>query len=210
MSGNNLQRQPNKKGGGKPDPDPNYSVQQEAINYDKQVYKGLLEEVDFKEADKTNNPKHVSILQEFPSLLRKNEFVSFFSQVLFISNPPSSPRDIFEGLTRTFKLAFEFQFKLLLSFFRSNKEKFVKEAQELFKGKCEEVFYSKLDVYLSNDTINNIVQLIKNTENFKNDNFFKTNFIQFLMMINSKNTEVTEKLFDNLNLQIDVKDLLNF
>ena len=81
MSGNSLQNQSSKKGSKTPEQDINYATQKESINYDKQVYKSLLEEVDFREPEKIKSPKIISILQEFPNILRKNEFVNFFSQV---------------------------------------------------------------------------------------------------------------------------------
>jgi hypothetical protein len=83
----------------------------------------------------------------------------------------------------------------------------VKEAFSLLPGKCAEVFNSKQEVFLSNETIQNLINLIKSTESLKNDNFLKTNFISFLIMLNSNNLEVTNKLFENLHLQIDVMNL---
>lgn len=105
------------------------------------------------------------------------------------------------------KQNFEFQFKILLSFVNSNKDKFVKEALSILPSKCSEVFNSKQEVFLTNETIQNLINLIKTTESLKNDNFLKTNFINFLIMINSNNVEVTNKLFENLYLQIDVISL---
>jgi hypothetical protein len=81
MSGNTLQNALNKKGNKNPEQDFNYNVQQETFNYDKQIYKAVLEEVDYREPEKIKNPKIISLMQEFPNLLRKNEFVNFFSQV---------------------------------------------------------------------------------------------------------------------------------
>lgn len=206
-SGNNLSRQPSKKGGGgKFDPESNSAIQQEAFNYDKQVYKALLEETDFRELDKKNmNPKHIVILQEMPSLLKKQEFLGFFSQVISNCNPISSPREIVEGLTKAFKLSYEFQFKLILSFYFSKKEKFLKESCELIKIKAEEIFNSKSDASLSSETINNLVQIISVNDLLKKNQFLKGDFLKFLMMINSNNQDVNDKIFDSLSIQYDVR-----
>ena len=103
------------------------------------------------------------------------------------------------------KITYEFQFKILISFLKSNKDKFVKEALVIFPNKCAEVFNCKQEVFFSNDIIKNLINVIKSTESFKNDNFLKTNFINFLIMISSNNVEITNKMFENTLLQTDVK-----
>lgn len=81
MSGNTLQTALNKKGNKNVEQEFNYNVQQEAFNYDKQIYKAILDEVDYREPEKIKSTKILSLMQEFPNLLRKTEFVNFFSQV---------------------------------------------------------------------------------------------------------------------------------
>ena len=85
MSGNNLQNQQNKKGTKSSESEPNLTNPSEVFNYDKLLYKSLLEDIDFREVEKIKNPKIISLLQEFPNLVKKNEFINFFSQV-FIFN----------------------------------------------------------------------------------------------------------------------------
>ena len=122
-----------------------------------------------------------------------------------MSITPSAPKEIFEGLTKILKSNFEFQFKILISFLKSNKEKFIKDAMIIFPSKCLEIFNSKLDISFSNETIQNIIFVIKSNEEFKNDNFLKTNFISFLITMSSNNTETTNKILDNQSLQLEVK-----
>ena len=126
-----------------------------------------------------------------------------------MSVTPSAPKEIFEGLTKILKSNFEFQFKILLSFLKSNKEKFIKDAMIMFPSKCLEIFNSKQDISFSNETIQNIIFVIKSNEDLKNDNFLKTNFINYLIMLSSNNTEATIKTPDNLSLHLDVKLHIN-
>ena len=56
------------------------------IEFDKHIYKSLLEEIDFRdqkllEKNKNTSNKLQFLIQEFPNFLKKPDFINLFSQV---------------------------------------------------------------------------------------------------------------------------------
>ena len=154
-----------------------------------------MEEIDFNdqkllEKNKNTSNKLQFLMQEFPNFLKRPDFINLFSQVsllikfqiLFSTATNCTAKEIFEGLTKLLKLNIENQFKLLISFFYSMNEKFLKEAINIFILKCQS-FDSKTDK-LSKDIIQHISILINSVPELKNSNFLKTTFMTSLIFEN--------------------------
>ena len=61
------------------------------IEFDKHIYKSLLEEIDFNdqkffEKNKINSNKLHFLMNEFPNFLKKPNFINIFSQVYIYNN----------------------------------------------------------------------------------------------------------------------------
>ncbi len=61
------------------------------IEFDKQIFKSLFDDIDFKEVKNLQNSKNASnklqyFFHEFPNLVEKPEFINLFSQVFNIKS----------------------------------------------------------------------------------------------------------------------------
>jgi hypothetical protein len=167
------------------------------IEFDKHIYKSLLEDIDFKDqrsllSNRNNSNKIQFLIQEFPSLLSRPDFINIFSYIVEFINTNASATEIFDGLIKLLKLSYENQFKILLSFFYSQNPKFYDDVKTLFLNKCHEVQKDSKSDQLTKPTIQTLILLINCVDEFKQENFLKTTFMSFLLNKQTKSTDIKD------------------
>jgi len=165
------------------------------IEFDKHIYKSLLEDIDFKDqrsllSNRNNSNKNQFLIQEFPSLMARPDFINIFSSIIEFINTSASANEIFDGLVKLLKPNYENQFKIIISFFYAQNPKFSDDIRNLFTNKCYEVHKDSKSDQLTKNTIQILALLINSIEDFRNDNFLKTTFMGFLLNKQMKTSEV--------------------
>ena len=155
------------------------------IEFDKHIYKSLFDEIEFRDlkallASKSTSNKLQYFVQEFPGLLERPDFVNIFSHVLYTSINPGSAAEIFEGLNKLMRLSQESQFKILIAFFYSMKERYQEEVRAIFTTKCGEFYKEAKSDQLTSGTLQTLLLLINSHEAFKTE-FFSGTFVNFLI-----------------------------
>jgi len=180
------------------------------IEFDKHIYKSLLEDIDFKDqrglvSSRNNSNKIVFLVQEFPGLLARPDFISIFSHIMEYNNSNATAAEFFEGLVKLLKLNIENQFKILLSFFYSGNPKYQEDAKVLFMNKCVEIHKEFKSDQLTKQTIQMIILLINSHEEMKQDSFLKTQFLSYLLNKQLKYSNNSQGNQNN-NLNPEVED----
>lgn len=136
------------------------------VEFEKNLYKTILEELDFKDfkapVNSTKSPKVQYLIQEFPSLLERNDFLNIFSSILdtTVLNPANKVTafDFFDCLFKLCKLNTENQLKLLISMNFTSNEVIQKEAGKVFASKCKEI---EKEINLSKDYLQILMTLAR-------------------------------------------------
>ncbi len=179
------------------------------LEFDKHIYKSLMEDIDFKDQrsllnNRNNSTKVQFLIQEFPSLLSRPDFINIFSYIVEFMNTTASATEIFDGLVKLLKLSYENQFKILISFFYSMNQNNKDDVKNIFFNKCNEIMKDSKSDQLSKQTIQMIILIINSYEEFKYDNFLKNTFINFLLNKQMKSMEAKDH-----EEFIHVRDLFN-
>ena len=167
------------------------------IEFDKHIYKSLLEDIDFKDqrsllSNRNNSNKIQFLIQEFPSLLARPDFINIFSYIIEFLNSNASANEIFDGLVKLLKLSYENQFKVMMCFFYSQNGKFNEDLKTIFSNKCAEIMKEAKPEQLTKGTIQGVLLVINSVEEFKHDEFLKGQFMNFLLNKQAKTPEVKD------------------
>jgi hypothetical protein len=174
------------------------------IEFDKHIYKSLLEDIDFRDQKTFLNNRNFSnkmqfLMQEFPALLSRSDFINIFTNILDYNTLNASAAEIFDGLHKICKLSYEFQFKILLSFFFCHNQRFKEDIKKIFLNKCTEFSKESSSDKLTKPTITQIILIIHSSEELRREELLM-NFISFLVLPNntkftnnSKSSELKEQ-----------------
>ena len=208
-------------------------------DFDKELHKMLINEIDFSNIKSFQNPKNAKnqfFIQEFPQLIERNDFINFFSEIYMCSNNNNSPSDIFNTLKTLNKLSIENQIKILISLVMSNKNENdsipllidkLKEFKNEGKININESIKQTLLIILGTiddekfkDDVENIVNFLEddsNDINLKVDDIKQVSDIEKLLDTGNEEPIEIEKIFYEIgpffiNNMINASDcrLLNF
>jgi len=174
------------------------------IEFDKHIYKSLFDDIEFRDlkallASKSTSNKLQYFVQEFPALLERPDFINIFSHVLYTSSNQASAGEIFEGLNKLMRLSHESQFKILIAFFYSLKDKFKEEVINIFTTKCQEFHKEAKSDQLTSGTLQTLLLIINSSNVFKTE-FFSGTFVNFLISTQGHHSEEAKGITDIENL----------
>ena len=143
------------------------------IEFDKHVYKSILDELEFRDlknsANSNKNPKVQFFIQEFPNFLEREDFANSFAMILDSLNTQCTASEVYDCLVRMCKLNQENQLKLLIALNFS--EKYEKDVNRVFVNKVKEM---EKEPNLSKDNLQILLSMarihIKNNSNSDNKN----------------------------------------
>ena len=130
------------------------------IEFDKGLYTILFDEVDFKDQKLFLNSKNLKVqffFQTFQKDIEREQFVSFFSEILMRTKNTNTVREIMDCLKKNLKLTEENQLKILLSFVLSKNQRYLNDALYFLYILCKELEkenkLSKINPILSQDIV---------------------------------------------------------
>ena len=117
------------------------------LDFEKNVYKTILEDLDYKDfkspINSNKSTKIQFLIQEFPVLLEKENFVDFFSETLNLTklsaHGTTTASEFFECISKLCKLNIENQLKVLISMNLCQNETLNVDAPKVFVAKCKEI-----------------------------------------------------------------------
>lgn len=105
----------------------------------------------------------------------------------------SSGLEIFETINKFTKLSFENQFRFIIALFYSMNDRYLEDTNNIFISKCQEFHKERKSDQLTRSTVDHITLMIYSFDVLKNDNFFTSIFIPFLISTQNKPDEFEEE-----------------
>ncbi len=173
-------------------------------DFDKELHKMLINEIDFSNIKSFQNPKNAKnqfFIQEFPQLIERNDFINFFSEIYMCSNNNNLPSDIFNTLNKLNKLSIENQIKILISLVMSNKNE--NDSIPLLIDKCKE-FKNEGKINL-NESIKQTLLIILGTID---DEKYKDDIENIINYLEDDSYDINQKV-DDIKQISDIEKLLD-